>query len=93
MVMYVIAVATTKFGPRYFAMCLMVAGTYSGYVVALGYISNSTLFTCERVWFGTNSAIPCRSPPSSRRQAYHGPGFDQRAEQRLPDLLALFISR
>jgi Major Facilitator Superfamily len=39
-VAYVIAVTTTKFGPRYLAMCLMVGGTYSGYVVLLGYISN-----------------------------------------------------
>ncbi|KAK6086975.1 pantothenate transporter liz1 [Seiridium cupressi] len=37
---YIIAAATTSFAPRYFAMCIMVAGTYSGYVVALGYISN-----------------------------------------------------
>lgn len=41
MIMYIVAVSTTKFAPRYVAMCLMVAGTYSGYVVALGYISNS----------------------------------------------------
>ncbi|KAK6201934.1 hypothetical protein LQW54_009248 [Pestalotiopsis sp. IQ-011] len=40
LVAYVIAAATTGFAPRYFAMCVMVAGTYSGYVVALGYISN-----------------------------------------------------
>ncbi|CAK7226211.1 hypothetical protein SEUCBS140593_006164 [Sporothrix eucalyptigena] len=40
MAMYVLAVATTAFTPRYVAMCLMVGGTYSGYVVALGYISN-----------------------------------------------------
>ncbi|KAK2597878.1 hypothetical protein N8I77_012633 [Diaporthe amygdali] len=40
MVMYIIAVATTAIGPRYFAMCVMVGATYSSYVVALGYISN-----------------------------------------------------
>ncbi|KAI0126110.1 pantothenate transporter liz1 [Xylariales sp. AK1849] len=37
---YIIAAATTNFVARYFAMCIMVGGTYSGYVVALGYISN-----------------------------------------------------
>ncbi|KAJ9139464.1 Pantothenate transporter liz1 [Pleurostoma richardsiae] len=37
--MYIVAVSTTAFAPRYVAMCLMVGGTYSGYVVALGYIS------------------------------------------------------
>ena len=41
MCMYIVAVSTTKFAARYVAMCLMVGGTYSGYVVALGYISNS----------------------------------------------------
>ncbi|EFW99217.1 pantothenate transporter liz1 [Grosmannia clavigera kw1407] len=40
MVMYIVAISTTKFAPRYFAMCIMVGSTYSGYVVALGYISN-----------------------------------------------------
>ncbi|KAH8667010.1 major facilitator superfamily domain-containing protein [Xylariales sp. PMI_506] len=40
LIAYIIAAATTDFAPRYFAMCIMVGGTYSGYVVALGYISN-----------------------------------------------------
>jgi hypothetical protein len=48
MVMYVIAVVTTNFAARYVAMCLMVGGTYSGYVVALGYISNSELPNTSR---------------------------------------------
>jgi MFS family permease len=38
---YILAAATTKTGPRYFAMMLMPAGVYSGYVVALAWISNS----------------------------------------------------
>jgi len=38
---YILAAATTKTGPRYFAMMLMVPGVYSGYVVALAWISNS----------------------------------------------------
>jgi len=31
---------TNGFGPRYFAMMIMVGASYSGYVVALGWISN-----------------------------------------------------
>ena len=38
---YILAAATTKTGPRYLAMMLMVPGVYSGYVVALAWISNS----------------------------------------------------
>ena len=38
---FIIAAATTTLGPRYFAMMLMPAGVYSGYVVALGWISNT----------------------------------------------------
>ena len=38
---FIIAAATTTIGPRYFAMMLMPAGVYSGYVVALGWISNT----------------------------------------------------
>lgn len=39
-VCFIIALATTSFGARYTAMCLMIAGIYSGYVVTLGYIAN-----------------------------------------------------
>ncbi|KIM96487.1 hypothetical protein OIDMADRAFT_33131 [Oidiodendron maius Zn] len=39
-VSFIIAVTTTGFGPRYFAMCIMVASIYCGYVVTLGWISN-----------------------------------------------------
>lgn len=38
---FIIAAATVKFGPRYFAMCLMIGANYSGYVVALAWISNT----------------------------------------------------
>ncbi|KAL2038962.1 hypothetical protein N7G274_008302 [Stereocaulon virgatum] len=38
---YIIAATTTSVGPRYFAMMLMPAGVYTGYVVALGWISNT----------------------------------------------------
>ncbi|KAF7958158.1 hypothetical protein EAE96_003720 [Botrytis aclada] len=37
---FAIAAGTTKFAPRYLAMCLMVGANYSGYVVALSWISN-----------------------------------------------------
>ncbi|KAJ8068558.1 hypothetical protein OCU04_002273 [Sclerotinia nivalis] len=37
---FAIAAGTTKFAPRYLAMCLMVGSIYSGYVVALSWISN-----------------------------------------------------
>ncbi|XMA13396.1 hypothetical protein WAI453_006187 [Rhynchosporium graminicola] len=38
---YILAAATTKTAPRYVAMMLMVPGVYSGFVVALAWISNS----------------------------------------------------
>ena len=38
---FIVAATTTTIGPRYFAMMLMPAGCYSGYVVALGWISNT----------------------------------------------------
>ncbi len=38
---FIIAATTTSIGPRYFAMMLMPAGVYTGYVVALGWISNT----------------------------------------------------
>jgi hypothetical protein len=38
---FIIAAATTSTAPRYFAMMLMVPGVYTGYVVALAWISNS----------------------------------------------------
>lgn len=41
MAAFIIAAATTATGPRYFAMMLMVAGVYSGYVVVLAWVSNT----------------------------------------------------
>lgn len=38
---YIIAATTTAVGPRYFAMMLMPASVYTGYVVALAWISNT----------------------------------------------------
>ena len=38
---FIIAAATTKTGPRYLAMMLMIPGVYTGYVVALAWISNT----------------------------------------------------
>lgn len=38
---FIIAAATTETGPRYLAMMLMVPGVYTGYVVALAWISNT----------------------------------------------------
>lgn len=41
MVSFIIAVATTNTGARYFAMMIMVPSFYAGYVVALAWISNT----------------------------------------------------
>ncbi|KAK0728661.1 major facilitator superfamily domain-containing protein [Lasiosphaeria miniovina] len=38
---YIIAATTTATGPRYFSMMLMVPSVYSGFVVALAWISNT----------------------------------------------------
>jgi hypothetical protein len=40
-VAFVLAAATTATAPRYIAMMLMVPGVYTGYVVALSWISNT----------------------------------------------------
>ena len=40
-VAFIIAVSTTSFAPRYFAMIIMIPGIYSGYVVVLAWISNT----------------------------------------------------
>lgn len=40
-VAYIIAATTSAVGPRYFAMMLMVPSVYTGYVVALAWISNT----------------------------------------------------
>ncbi|KAL8887515.1 MAG: hypothetical protein Q9192_006314 [Flavoplaca navasiana] len=38
---FIIAAATIRTGPRYLAMMVMIPGVYTGYVVALGWISNT----------------------------------------------------
>lgn len=38
---YILAAATTATAPRYVAMMFMVSGVYTGYVVALAWISNT----------------------------------------------------
>ncbi|KAL9008582.1 MAG: hypothetical protein Q9173_006311 [Seirophora scorigena] len=38
---FIIAAATTKTAPRYLSMMLMIPGVYTGYVVALAWISNT----------------------------------------------------
>ena len=38
---FILAAATTSTAPRYVAMMLMVPGVYTGYVVALAWISNT----------------------------------------------------
>lgn len=37
---FIIAATTTAIGPRYFSMMIMISGIYTGYVVALAWISN-----------------------------------------------------
>lgn len=51
---YIIAATTTSIGPRYFAMMLMLSGIYPGYVVALGWISNTLPRPPAKVLY-----IPC----------------------------------
>jgi hypothetical protein len=41
MIANIIAATTTSLGPRYLSMMLMVPGVYTGYVVALAWISNT----------------------------------------------------
>lgn len=52
---YIIAAATTSIGPRYIAMMLMPAGVYTGYVVALAWISNTLPRPPAKVWLQTST--------------------------------------
>ena len=70
---FIIAATTTTIGPRYFAMMLMPAGVYSGYVVALGWISNTlprppakvVHISCLRgSYTDTQSSVPLLWQPS-----------------------------
>ena len=67
---FIIAASTTAVGPRYFAMMLMPAGVYTGYVVAPGWISNtlprppakvSHLQLTSTTWLKLNTARRCSS--------------------------------
>lgn len=67
---FIIAASTTAVGPRYFAMMLMPAGVYTGYVVALGWISNtlprppakvSQLLLSLTTWLKLCTACRCSS--------------------------------
>lgn len=70
---FIIAATTTTPGPRYFAMMLMPAGVYAGYVVALGWISNTLPRPPAKVvhnscpcksFTDTEPSVPLLSPPS-----------------------------
>lgn len=72
---FIIAATTTTIGPRYFAMMLMPAGVYTGYGVALGWISNTlprppakvVYISCPRKSHtDTYSSVPLLSQPSMR---------------------------
>jgi hypothetical protein len=41
LIMFIVAATTSSFAARYAAMCIMLGANYAGYVVALGWISNS----------------------------------------------------
>lgn len=70
---FIIAATTTTIGPRYFAMMLMPTGVYAGYVVALGWISNtlprppakvSHRFCPRKGHTDTQPSVPLLSQPS-----------------------------
>ena len=47
---FIIAASTTTTAPRYIAMMMMVPGVYTGYVVALAWISNTLPRPPAKVW-------------------------------------------
>ena len=73
---FIIAASTTTIGPRYFAMMLMPAGVYAGYVVALGWISNTlprppakvTYISCLHRSYTNRFSVPLLSQPSTQSQ-------------------------
>lgn len=76
---FIIAAATTSTAPRYLSMMLMVPSFYSGYVVALGWISN-TLPRPASKRAAALAAINCVSNASSIYASYmypnsHAPRF------------------
>lgn len=72
---FIIAAATTDVAPRYVSMMLMVPSFYSGYVVALGWIS-STLPRPASKRAAALAAINCVSNASSIYASYMYPDSD-----------------
>ncbi|TQB70638.1 hypothetical protein MPDQ_000256 [Monascus purpureus] len=72
---FILAAATTAVAPRYVAMMLMVPSFYSGYVVALGWISN-TLPRPASKRAAALAAINCVSNGSSIYASYMYPNSD-----------------
>lgn len=72
---FIIAAATTSTAPRYLSMMLMPASFYSGYVVALGWISN-TLPRPASKRAAALAAINCVSNASSIYASYMYPSSD-----------------
>lgn len=72
---FIIAAATTSIAPRYLAMMLMVPSFYSGYVVALGWIS-ATLPRPASKRAAALAAINCVSNASSIYASYMYPDKD-----------------
>ena len=74
---FIIAATTTSIGPRYFAMMLMPSGVYTGYVVALGWISNTLPrppAKVSRLWqdtlrgYNSRSIVACSSSSCYQRR-------------------------
>ncbi|KUM57756.1 hypothetical protein ACN42_g9418 [Penicillium freii] len=80
-VTFIIAATTTATAPRYVAMMLMVPSFYSGYVVALGWISN-TLPRPAAKRAAALAAINCVSNASSIYASYMYP--DSQAPRFIP---------
>ncbi|KAF3398002.1 hypothetical protein F1880_006439 [Penicillium rolfsii] len=72
---FIIAAATTSTAPRYLSMMLMPASFYSGYVVALGWISN-TLPRPASKRAAALAGINCVSNASSIYASYMYPSSD-----------------
>ncbi|KAL2824946.1 major facilitator superfamily domain-containing protein [Aspergillus cavernicola] len=75
-VAFVIAATTTAVGPRYLSMMLMVPALYTGYVVALGWISN-TLPRPASKRAAALAGINCVSNASSIYASYMYPDGDK----------------
>jgi MFS family permease len=73
---FIIAATTTSVGPRYLSMMLMVPSLYTGYVVALGWISN-TLPRPASKRAAALAGINCVSNASSIYASYMYPDSDK----------------